>query len=116
MKLSKLFLPVMVTVVILIIYFTYIAPTSEIGSFEIYSSGSEINQEINVRVNKVKGFERDANGKVVAFYATDKNNIEMRVYGNEPINEAEIANAEVVEVLGHAHGNSLHAAKITVVK
>lgn len=115
MKISKLILPAIFIVVIAIMYFTYFASTDEIGSFSKYSPGSEINQEINVAIIKDKGFERDANENITSFYARDKNNVEVQVTSHEPM-PAEIANAEVVEILGHMHGNSLVASKISIIK
>ena len=115
MKISKLIFPVILAAVIALIYFTYFAPTKEIGSFSKFSAGSEINQEINVTIVKSKGFERDTNGNITSFYAIDKNNVEVKVTSHEPI-PAEIANAEVVEVLGHMHENSLVASNISILK
>lgn len=114
-KLSKLILPVIFIVVIAIMYFTYFAQTSEIGDLSKFSPGSEINQRINLTVVKSKDFERDANGNITSFYAADKNNVEIIITAHEPI-PPEIANAEVVELLGHMHENSLVASKITVIK
>lgn len=79
-KLSILILPAIFIVVITIMYFTYFAKTGEIGSFDKFSPGSEINQGINVFVVKAKGFERDANGNIISFYAADKNNVEIKSY------------------------------------
>ncbi|MFA5804546.1 MAG: hypothetical protein WC879_07865 [Melioribacteraceae bacterium] len=115
MKISKLILPAIFIVVIAIMYFTYFASTDEIGSFTKFSPGSEINQEINVAIVKSKGFERDANGNITSFYASDKNNVEVKVTSHEPI-PAEIVNAEVVELLGHMHENSLVASRISIIK
>lgn len=114
-KLSKLILPAIFIVVIAIMYFTYFAKTDEVGSFDKFSPGSEINQEINVFVVKAKGFQRDANGNITSFYAADKNNVQIQVTSHEPI-MPEIANAEVVEILGHMHENSLTASKISIIK
>ncbi|MBZ0181580.1 MAG: hypothetical protein K8F60_03925 [Melioribacteraceae bacterium] len=115
MKTSKLILPLIFAVVIVIMYFTYFAQTGEIGSFSKFSPGSEINQSIIVEIVKSKGFERDANGNIISFYARDKNNVEAKVTSHEPI-VTEIIDAEVVEVLGHMHDNTLVASKVTVIK
>ncbi|MBU0560449.1 MAG: hypothetical protein KKG93_12870 [Bacteroidetes bacterium] len=114
-RLSKLILPAIFIVIIAIMYFTYFASTDEIGSFTKFSPGSEINQEINVAIVKAKGFERDANGYIISFFASDKNNVEVKVTSHEPI-QAEIGNTEIVEVLGHMHENGLVASKISIVK
>jgi len=115
MKISKLILPAIFIAVIVIMYFTYFTSTDEIGSFSKFSPGSEINQDINVAVVKDKGFERDAIGNITSFFAKDKNGLELQVSSHEPI-PAEIVNAEVVELLGHMHENSITASKITIIK
>ncbi len=115
MKLSKLFLPAMVLVVILIIYFSYFAPSTELGLFSKFSSGSEINQRINVEIVKNKKIEKDGEGGILSFYARDKNNVEVRVSFHEPVSD-EILNAEIVELLGHMHDNNFSASRVTVIK
>ncbi|KAF0141818.1 MAG: hypothetical protein FD122_1373 [Stygiobacter sp.] len=114
-NISKLILPVIIIGVIGLIYYTYFAPSDELGDFSKFSAGSEINQNINVAVVKSKAFERDANGRIISFYARDKNNVEVQVTSHEPI-PVEIANAELVELLGHMHGNSITASKISIIK
>ena len=115
MKLSKLILPIISAAVLALIYYTYFAPTKELGSFSKFDGGSEINQQINVSVVKENGFERDANGGIISFYAKDKNNLEIKITLHEPAPE-EIVNAEVVELMGHMHGNSLTASKVSIIK
>lgn len=114
-KLSKLILPVILIVVIVIFYLTYFAPTKQLGSLDKFNSGAEINQRINVQIDKSTAFGKDANGNIISFYALDKNNVKVQVTSHEPI-LAEIANAEVVELLGHMHENGFTAARITIVK
>lgn len=48
----------MILVVILTIYFSYFAPSAELGLFSKFSSGSEINQRINVEIVKNKKSEK----------------------------------------------------------
>jgi len=115
MKISKLILPAIFIMVIAIIYFTYFAPTKELGSFSKFEGGSEINQQINVSVVKENGFERDAKGGIISFYAKDKDNLEIKITLHEPAPE-EIVNAEVVELMGHMHGNSFVASKFSIIK
>lgn len=115
MRLSKFVLPLISVMVIVVIYFTYFAPTKELGSFSKFSGGSEINQQINVSVVKENGFERDTDGKIVSFYARDINNLEIKITLHEPAPE-EIVNAEVVGLFGHMHENSFTASKITIIK
>lgn len=114
MKISRLILPAIFIVVIIIMYFSYFASTGELGSFSKFSPGSEINQSINVLVVKSK-IERDANGNIISFFAADKNNVEIKVTSHDPI-PPEIADAEVLELLGHMHENALTASRISIIK
>jgi cytochrome c-type biogenesis protein CcmE len=113
-KLSKIILPLIFSVIIIIMYFTHFTSTNEIGSFTKFSPGSEINQEIIVVIVKSKGFEKDTKGNIVSFYAEDKNGVEARVSFHEPLPK-NIINAEVVEILGHMHGNNLVASRVLIV-
>ena len=115
MKLSKLIFPGIVVAVFAIIYCAYFAPAKEVGSFSKFSSRSEINRNINARVDKSMGFGRDANGSITSFYTLDKDNVSAQVTSHEPISP-EIANAEVVELLGHMHDDNFTAVKITIIK
>ncbi len=112
---TKLIFPIILAGVLAVIYFTYFAPTKELGSFSKFSSGAEINQNINVRIDKSMKFEKDANGNIISFYVLDKNNVKVQVTSHEPI-LPEIADSEVLELLGHMHENSFTAAKITVIE
>ncbi len=114
-KISKLILPLISATVLAVVYFIYFAPSKELGSFSKFGGGSEINQQINVSVVKENGFERDADGKIVSFYARDINNLEIKITLHEPAPE-EIVNAEVVELMGHMHGGNFTAASITILK
>ena len=112
---TKLIFPLILAGVLAVIYFTYFAPTKELGSFSKFSSGAEINQNINVRIDKSAGFDKDANGNIISFYVLDKNNVKIQVTSHESI-PPEIANAEVVELLGHMHGGNFTTGKITILK
>lgn len=114
-NLSKLIFPAIIAAVLAVIYFTYFAPTKEIGSFSKFSPGSEINQRVNAAVVKSKGFEKDASGGIISFYARDKNNVVLKITFHEPA-PAKIMNAEVVELLGHRHENSITASNVSIIK
>ncbi len=114
-KLSKLVLPLISVTVLVVIYYIYFAPTKELGSFSKFGGGSEINQQINVSVVKENGFERNADGRIISFYAKDKNNLSIKITLHEPVTD-DIVDAEVVELMGHMHGNSFVAASVSVVK
>lgn len=114
-KLSKLILPLLLVAVLLVIYFIYFAPKKELGSFSNFGGGSEINQQINVMVVKENGFERNADGRIISFYAMDKNKLTIKITLHEPVTD-DIVDAEVVELMGHMHGGNFTAASVSVLK
>lgn len=98
------------------LYAIYLLTSEEgIGSFEKIRSGGEINQNIKVVVNKSAGFERDRNGNIISFYATDKNGEQVKVSPQEPVS-ADIASAEIIELFGHMHGNNFIAVQVSIVE
>ncbi len=115
MKLSNLILPGIVLIVVGMIYFFYFAPTDQLGSFGNFSPGSEINQEINVLIVKDKKTGRTNGGKITSFFAKDKNNKIVEVFLNEPADPS-ILDAEIVELMGHMHGNTFTARRISVIQ
>ncbi|MFA7421885.1 MAG: hypothetical protein WCZ90_19540 [Melioribacteraceae bacterium] len=114
-KTSKLILPLIFAAVLAVIYYIYFAPTSELGSFTKFEGGSEINQEINVSVVKENGFERDSNGRIISFYAKDRNNLTVKITLHNPVSD-DIIDAKVVELMGHMHGGNFTAAGVTILK
>lgn len=114
-KFSKLILPLIAVTVLVVIYYIYFTPSKELGSFSKFGGGSEINQQINVSVVKENGFERNADGRIISFYAKDKNNLSIKITLHEPVAD-DIVDAEVVELMGHMHGGNFTAANITILK
>ena len=88
---------------------------SGIGSFENVRSAGEINQSVNVFVDKSMDFERDQDGNIVSFRVRDKNGELATVSPSEPV-AADISNAEVVELFGHMHGNNFVAVRVSIVE
>jgi len=99
-----------------ILYAIYLLTSDEgIGSFEKIRSGGEINQNIKVFVKRSAGFEKNQNGNILAFYATDKNGEQAKVSLQEPVS-GDIADAEIVELFGHMHGNNFIAVQVSIVE
>ena len=113
-NIEKLILPALVVFLLGIVYFIYFAPTDELGDFSKFGV-SEINQRINVSIVKESGIGKTANGEIISFNAKDKNNIVRRVSLHEPVPIA-ILKAEIVELLGHMHGNDFVCAGVKVIK
>lgn len=76
----------------------------EIGEFETIRLSGEINQSTYLYIAANRGFQRDAQNRITSFFATDRNGETAQVDLEEPA-PAEMANALVVEVFGHMHGN-----------
>lgn len=113
-KLEKFLLPALLVFVLAVIYFNYFAPTEKLGDFSKFGD-SEINQTINVLIIKENGFGKNANGDIISFKAKDKNNVVANINLHEPAPD-DLENAEIVELLGHMHGNNFGAADIKIIK
>ncbi len=113
MKISNLILPLIIAITVWLIYYFYFAPTKELGSFENFDTGSEINQEINVKIIKDRGIEKTADGKIIAFLVSDRNNKIVKVVLHQPVDD-EILKSDVVELLGHMHETNFTAKRISV--
>ena len=110
---AKIFIPIFL---LLIAYAIYIlTDTEDIGSFENIRASGEINRNVNVLVDNSKNFERDANNKIISFYARDKYGAVAKISLQEP-GPGEIMNAEVVELFGHLHGDNFVALRASIVK
>ncbi len=112
-KLSKLILPILIFAAVFLVYKFYFAPTNDLGSFSKFSTGSEINQEINVAVVHSKGFKKNKSGEIVSFYARDINNTVVLVVAHESISD-EIVRTKIVSLLGHMHTDNFAAAKVNI--
>jgi len=112
-KISKIVIPIIILFVIYVIYI--LSPTDELGSFEKIRAAGEINQSINVKLDKTMGVATDRNNHVVTFYALDRYNEQAKVGLQTPA-DIDTENAEIIELFGHMHGNNFIALNITVKK
>jgi len=112
-NLTKVLIPAVILFAIYAI--SILKPTDEIGSFDVIRAAGEINQPVNVFVNPAKGFQKDASGNIIAFYATDKNNNEAIISLKEAAPQ-EITTAKVVELLGHMHDNNFIATRVIIIE
>jgi len=111
-KFSKIAIPIFLIFAVYI--FIVLKPSNEIGSLETMRYSGEINQSMLLTVNKAKGFDRDATGNLIGFYVKDKNGSEAKIQPNKDLPSG-ILEAQVVEVLGHMHGETIVAAQISIV-
>ena len=114
-KAKKLILPLLILITIFMIYTFYFAPNKDTGSFNIFNTNSEINQEIVVKLVANKKFTRNTNGEITSFYVKDKNNKVVLVSSHEGLPES-LKKAKLLKLLGHLHSDGFSAAKVTVLK
>ena len=112
-KITKIVIPVLLLFALYAFYI--LSPSDELGSFEKIRAGGEINQSVNVRLDKSMGVSRDGKNDVVTFYALDRYNEQAKVGLQKPA-AVNVENEEVIELFGHMHGNNFIALNISVVK
>ncbi|TAK64026.1 MAG: hypothetical protein EPO24_03575 [Bacteroidetes bacterium] len=111
----KILLFTLTAIVVVWVSYSYLAPSVTLGDFSKFEPNSEISQTINVAIVTSRPIERSPDGKIISFYARDKNNVELKISPGQSLPE-ELLNAEVIELLGHLHGNVFAASRITKVK
>ena len=112
-KISKIVIPVIILFALYAIYI--VSPSDDLGSFEKIRAAGEINQSVNVKLDKTMSIATDRNNRVVAFYALDRYNEQAKVGLQEPA-DVKLEDAELIEIFGHMHGNNFICLNITVKK
>lgn len=79
-NIQKLVLPCLIVLIIAILYFSYFAPSDELGSFARLDSNSNASVPIIVKLVKEKGVQRTQDGTYI-FYVVDKDNKEVLING-----------------------------------
>jgi len=79
-NIQKLVLPALVIFILAILYFSYFAPSDELGSFSNFDPNNSAALPIIVKLVKEKGVQRTQDGSYI-FYALDKDNKEMLITG-----------------------------------
>lgn len=79
-NIQKLVLPGLIVLIIAILYFSYFAPSDELGSFARLDSNSNASVPIIVKLVKEKGVQRTQDGTYI-FYVVDKDNKEVLING-----------------------------------
>lgn len=83
-NIEKLLLPTLVVFILAILYFSYFAPSDELGSFANLDPNSNASVPITVKLVKDKPTQRMQDGTYV-FYVVDKDNREMAISGLKDI-------------------------------
>ena len=112
-KLQKLVLPVLVIFIIAILYFSYFAPSDELGSFSKFDPNNSASLPIIVKLVKDKGVQRTQDGSYI-FYVTDIDSREMMVTGLRDLPPG-MNDSKSMVLTGHLSGKeAFHANGIEV--
>lgn len=93
--------------VVLLLYFSYFAPTDELGSFTKYDPNSNASLPIVVKYLADKPAMRTDDGGVV-FYVADKSGKEMQVSTDATLPPG-IQDSKSIVITGHLSGSGFHA-------
>ena len=112
-NIQKLILPGLIVFILAILYFSYFAPSDDLGSFARLGSNSNASMPIVVKLVKEKGVQRTQDGSYV-FYVVDIDNKEMLITGLESLPPGMNDSKSMVltghlsnETSFHAHGIEL---------
>jgi cytochrome c-type biogenesis protein CcmE len=107
-NIQKFIIPGLVVVVVAMLYFTYFAPSDELGSFSRFDANNNASLPIIVKYVKEKGAQRSSDGSY-SFYVLDGDNTEMLVYGLRSLPPG-MDDSKTIVVTGHLSGrDSFHA-------
>ena len=107
-NLQKFILPGLILIIMGLLYFTYFAPSDELGSFSRLDSNSNASVPIIVKLVKEKGVQRAQDGSYM-FYVIDGDNKEVMVNGLRDLPPG-MNDSKSMVLTGHLSGkNSFHA-------
>lgn len=107
-NIQKIILPGLVIVILALLYFSYFAPSDELGVFSKLDSNSSAALPIVVKMVKEKGIQRAQDGTYI-FYVLDGENKEMLITGVKDVPPG-MDDAKTIVLTGHLSGNnSFHA-------
>ena len=106
-NLEKLVLPILVIFILSLLYFSYFAPSDDLGNFSKFDTNSSASLPIIVKIVKDKRITRDSSGEY-AFYVIDKDNKEVLVNGLKNLPPG-IDDSKTIVLTGHLTRESFHA-------
>jgi cytochrome c-type biogenesis protein CcmE len=107
-NIEKLILPTLVVLILAILYFSYFAPSDELGSFAKLDSNSNASVPVIVKMVKEKGAQRTQDGSYI-FYVLDRDNKEMMITGLKDLPPG-MDDAKTMVITGHMSGkDAFHA-------
>lgn len=107
-NIEKLILPALLLFIVAVLYFTYFAPSDELGSFARLDTNSNAAVPIIVKLVKDKGVQRTPDG-TYTFYVLDKDNKEVLVSGLKTLPPG-MDDTKSMVITGHMSGkDGFHA-------
>ncbi len=107
-NIQKLILPGLVIFIIAILYFSYFAPSDDLGSFSKFDPNNNASMPIIVKLVKEKGVQRNSDG-TYTFYVLDIDNKEMLVSGLKDLPPG-MNDTKSLVITGHLSGaDAFHA-------
>ena len=107
-NIQKLILPGLVIFIAAILYFSYFAPSDDLGSFSKFDSNNNASMPIIVKLVKEKGVQRSPDG-TYTFYVLDIDNREMLVTGLSDLPPG-MNDTKSMVITGHLSGaDAFHA-------
>ncbi len=107
-NIQKLILPGLIVFILAILYFSYFAPSDDLGSFARMDTNSNASVPIVVKLVKEKGVQRTPDGTYV-FYVVDIQNKEVQINGLEKLPPG-MNDSKSMVLTGHLSGEtSFHA-------
>lgn len=107
-NIQKFVLPALVLFIVALLYFSYFAPSDELGSFANFDPNNNAALPIVVKMVKDKGVQRVQDGSYI-FYVLDKDNKEVLVNGLRDLPPG-MDDAKSMVLTGHLSGqDAFHA-------
>ena len=104
---QKLILPGLILAAVALLYFTYFAPSDELGLFSKFDPNSNASLPIVVKFVAEKGATRTDDGGTI-FYVVDKSGKEVQVSTSATLPPG-IQDSKSIVITGHLSGSGFHA-------
>lgn len=107
-NIQKLILPILIIFILAILYFSYFAPSDDLGSFSKFDPNNNASMPIIVKLVKEKGVKRVQDG-TYTFFVLDIDNKEMLVTGLNNLPPG-MDDSKSMVITGHLSGkDAFHA-------
>lgn len=111
--LQKMILPALLLAAILIIYFIYFAPRTELGLYSNFDTNNNANKDIRVALVREKEIQTDPLNQNASFYAVDGAGVQNFVQAPYPLPDG-FDESDVIILKGHLHEDHFHAVEVSV--